>query len=63
MIPGIDLNQIFLFPIKDAETRKYFLIGCAVSLAGFIIPVIPYLLLFGYVARIAKQIFKNESPA
>ncbi len=62
MFFGIDLNQIFLFPIKDAEARKHFLIGCAVSLAAFIIPVIPYLVLFGYAARIVKQIFNNESP-
>ena len=62
MFLGIDLNQIFTFPFKDAEARKYFLIGCAVSLAAFIIPVIPYLVLFGYAARIAKQIFNNESP-
>jgi hypothetical protein len=62
MILGIDLNQIFTFPFKDAEARKYFLIGCAVSLAGFIIPAIPYLVLFGYAARIAKQIFNGETP-
>jgi len=62
MFFGIDLNQIFIFPFKGAEARKYFLIGCAVSLAGFIIPVLPYLVLFGYAARIAKQIFNNESP-
>ena len=62
MFFGIDINQIFLFPVKDAEARKYFLIGCVVSLAAFIIPVIPYLVLFGYAARIVKQIFNNESP-
>jgi len=62
MILGIDLNQIFTFPFKDAEARKYFLIGCAVALAGFIVPVLPYLILFGYAARIAKQIFNGETP-
>jgi hypothetical protein len=62
MPSGIDLNQIFLFPVKDTEARKYFLIGCAVALAGFIIPVVPYLVLFGYAARIAKQIFNGEAP-
>lgn len=62
MLSGIDLNQIFTFPLKDTEARKYFLIGCLVALAGFIIPIIPYLVLFGYATRIAKQIFNNESP-
>lgn len=58
----MDLQQIFLFPIKDAEARKHFLIGCLVSLAGFIIPILPFLALYGYAARIAKQIFNNETP-
>ncbi|MBI3164285.1 MAG: DUF4013 domain-containing protein [Chloroflexi bacterium] len=62
MLSGIDLKQLFLFPIKDAESRRYFFIGCVVALAGFIIPVVPYLALFGYVARIAKQVFNNEEP-
>ena len=62
MFFGIDLNQVFSFPFKDAESRKYFLIGCGVALAGFIIPLIPYLALLGYAARIARQIFNNESP-
>jgi hypothetical protein len=62
MFAGIDLTQFLLFPVKDSEARKNFLIGCAVVLAGFIVPVIPYLLIFGYAARIARQIFNDESP-
>ncbi len=62
MLRGMDLQQIFLFPVKDAEARKHFLIGCLVSLAGFIIPILPFLALYGYAARIAKQIFNNEEP-
>jgi len=62
MFAGTDLTQILLFPVKDSEARKYFLIGCAVVLAGFIIPIVPYLLLFGYAAQIARQIFNGESP-
>ena len=62
MFSGIDLSQILLFPVKDSESRKYFLIGCAVALAGFIIPVVPYLFLFGYAAQIARQVFNGESP-
>ena len=62
MFFGIDLNQVFTFPFKDAESRKYFLIGCGVALLGIIIPLIPYLALLGYAARIARQIFNDESP-
>jgi hypothetical protein len=62
MFFGIDLNQTFTFPFKDSESRKYFLIGCLVSLAAFIIPVIPFLILYGYAVRIVKQKLHNESP-
>ncbi|MBI5953884.1 MAG: DUF4013 domain-containing protein [Chloroflexi bacterium] len=62
MFSGTDLSQILLFPVKDSEARKYFLIGCAVALAGFIVPIIPYLLLFGYAVQIAKQVLNGESP-
>ncbi|MBI5353398.1 MAG: DUF4013 domain-containing protein [Chloroflexi bacterium] len=62
MFFGIDLNQLFTFPFKDAESRKYFLIGCLVALAGFIVPLLPYFVLYGYSVRIAKQIMNDEAP-
>ncbi len=62
MFAGMDLTQFLLFPVKDGEARKNFLIGCAVALAGFIVPLIPYLFIFGYSARVARQIFEGESP-
>lgn len=62
MFAGTDLSQILLFPVKDSEARKYFLIGCAVALAGFIVPIVPYLLLFGYAAQVAKQVLDGETP-
>lgn len=62
MFFGIDLNQIFIFPFKDADSRKHFLIGCLVSLSAFIIPILPFFVLYGYAIRIVKQIMNNESP-
>lgn len=62
MFFGIDLNQTFSFPFKDAESRKHFLVGCLVSLSAFIVPILPIFFLYGYAVRIAKQIMNNESP-
>jgi hypothetical protein len=62
MLSGIDIQQLFLFPVKDEESRKYFLIGCVVVLAGFIVPVVPYLAVFGYAVRIVRQVFNGEAP-
>src|SRR5687768_10351201 len=62
MFFGYDLKEIFLFPVRDAEARQHFLVGALVSVAAFIIPVLPYLVLFGYAVRIAKQVLNDESP-
>lgn len=61
MFFGFNLNEILMFPFKE-ENRKHFYIGIVVSLLAFIIPIAPYIILFGYGAQIAKQILNDESP-
>jgi len=59
-----NLQDILLFPVRDAEARKQFLFACLIALAGFIIPIIPMLLLTGYSARIMRQIIEErKSPS
>jgi hypothetical protein len=60
MFFGFDLKEIFLFPVRDAEARKHLLIGALVSIAAFIIPILPYFVLFGYAVRIVKQVLREE---
>jgi hypothetical protein len=62
MFFGYDLKEIFMFPFKDAEARKYLLVGGLVSIAALIIPVLPYLVLLGYAVIIARQVLNGESP-
>ncbi|MFN8398986.1 MAG: DUF4013 domain-containing protein [Anaerolineales bacterium] len=62
MFFGFNLKEIFYFPFKDEEARKYLLIGTLVALAGFIIPILPYFVMTGYAVQIVRQIFRNESP-
>ena len=62
MFFGYDLKEIFTFPFKDADARKYLLIGGLISLAGFFIPILPYFVLYGYAVIIAKQVLNGESP-
>lgn len=51
-----NLQDTLLFPIRDADARKQFLIACAVALSMFIIPILPTFLLMGYCAKIMRQI-------
>jgi hypothetical protein len=61
MFFGIDLKELLYFPFKDADSRKYFLIGALISISAFIVPILPYFLLTGYAVQIARQVFRGES--
>ena len=57
-------QEILLFPVVDAEARKQFLIACLVVLAGFIIPIIPTLILLGYSVKIMRQVLdEGKAPS
>jgi len=59
-----NLQETLLFPIKDAGARKQFLIACLVTLAGFIIPLVPMLILMGYGVRIMRQVIdERKAPS
>lgn len=62
MFFGINLQELFYFPLKDADARKQLLIGALISLSAFIIPILPFLVLTGYAMQIAKQVLNHESP-
>jgi len=57
-------QETLLFPVQDAEARKQFLITCLVALAGFIIPILPTLVLYGYSVKIMRQVLEeHKSPS
>lgn len=50
-----NLQETLLFPVRDAESQKQFLIACAVMLVALIVPILPTLVLMGYSAKIMRQ--------
>jgi len=59
-----NIQETLLFPVRDADARKQFLFACLVALAGFIIPILPFLILIGYGAKIMRQIIEEKkSPS
>jgi hypothetical protein len=62
MLFGFNLNHLFVFPFQDAESRKYFFMGCLIYLAGFFIPVLPWLIAAGYNAILIRQVLNGETP-
>jgi hypothetical protein len=62
MLFGFNLNHLLVFPFQDPESRKHFLIGCLISLAGFVIPILPWLIVTGYNAILVRQVLSGEKP-
>jgi hypothetical protein len=62
MFNNVDINHLLVFSVKDAEARKHFLIGTLVYLLAFIIPILPLLVITGYMVRIVRQVLRGEKP-
>ncbi|MBI1877413.1 MAG: DUF4013 domain-containing protein [Chloroflexi bacterium] len=55
-----DLKELLGYPFKDANWKNKFLIGSLVVFAGFAIPVVPFLALYGYMLQIMRRIIVDE---
>ena len=51
-----NLQATLLFPVRDADARKQWLIASAVMLASFIVPILPMLVVMGYGVKIMRQV-------
>jgi len=54
------LKSIFRFPFQRTGWEKRFLIGVALSFLGFIIPILPYIFISGYVLEVMRRAVKGE---
>lgn len=55
-----NIQETLLFPVRDAESRKQFLLACLVMLASFIIPLLPLFILMGYNVKVMRQIIDER---
>ncbi len=55
-----DLKELLGFPFKDVAWKNKFLIGSLVVLVSFVIPVVPYLALYGYMMQIMRRVIVEE---
>jgi hypothetical protein len=63
MLFGFDLNHLFLFPVENTQARQRFLVGTLLLLAAIFIPIVPYLLITGYMLRIMRQVIAGQSAS
>ena len=58
-----ELQDLFAFPFRDPQWKSKLLIGSLISLAGFVLPFIPWIFIYGYGAQIIHRItVENGAP-
>lgn len=55
------LKTIFRFPFTGPDARSRLILGSVLVLAGFIIPILPTLIVTGYALRIMRQAINGEA--
>jgi hypothetical protein len=57
------LRDVLAFPFREPNWKGRFAIGAALCLAGFLIPFIPVLFVYGYLLHVMRQAIRDESLA
>jgi MFS family permease len=63
MLSTFDVSHYLNYPFKGPQAQKKFLIGSLLTLAGFIIPILPFLILYGYLAQIVQKVLDGEDAS
>lgn len=56
------LKPHFRYPLADPASRSRFLVGSALLLAGFLIPIVPALFALGYAMQVMRRTTEGEPP-
>jgi hypothetical protein len=54
------LKPLLKFPFQGPDWRNRFLLGTALTLAGFFIPLLPLVFVYGYTAAIMRQTIQGQ---
>jgi hypothetical protein len=57
---SIDLKKILSFPFQKEEARGRFLVGSLLVLSSYFIPLLPFVLVAGYLLRIIRQAIDDD---
>ncbi len=57
------LKSVLRFPFQGTDWQGRFLIGSALLLAGYFVPIIPAIFVFGYVLDVMRRTILGEEPS
>ncbi len=58
--PITSLKKLFRFPFQGPDWQNRFIIGAALTFAGFFIPIVPGIFVSGYILQVMRQAIKGE---
>lgn len=58
-----ELKFLFRFPFQGSDWANRFIIGCALFLAGWIVPIFPILFVYGYAVEVMRRVIGGEEPS
>jgi hypothetical protein len=58
-----NLQTLLGFPFRDKDWKNKFLIGSLIVLAGFVIPLVPFVFVYGYMVQIMRRIIVDKAEA
>ncbi len=57
------LKPYLSFPFRHGEARSRFVVGAALLFGGLIVPIIPGIIVYGYVLRILRSTAEGDAPS
>ena len=57
------LKKLIRFPFQDNKWASRFLVGTLLTLANYVLPIVPSIFVFGYILRVMRQTVAGEEPA
>lgn len=57
-----DLKSLFRFPFQGPDWVNRFIVGCALYFAGWVVPIVPALFIYGYAVEVMRRVIRGEEP-
>ncbi|MCX7854529.1 MAG: DUF4013 domain-containing protein, partial [Anaerolineae bacterium] len=58
-----DLKPLFRFPFQGPDWANRFIVGCALLFAGWVVPIVPVLFIYGYAVDLMRRVIRGDEPS
>ncbi|MBC7227298.1 MAG: DUF4013 domain-containing protein [Thermoflexales bacterium] len=56
------LKSLFRFPFQGPDWANRFILGCALLFAGWVLPIVPVIFVYGYAVEVMRRVIRGEEP-